>query len=233
MIDIICILIIGIYTYLGWKRGIIRSAVSLIGTFIVCVLSWTLKDVLASFLIEKMPFFNFAGIFNGISAINILIYQVISFVIIFVVLYCLLNIVINLSKIVDKLIKLTLVFALPSKILGAILGLIEGIVTAFLLIFVLFHVPFTTSMVNDSKLGLIILERTPIIGNLSVPTTLSLEEIERIIANDQGSNDIETKNLKVLHTLISYKLITAEDAQKLIDSDKMHFNNTIMFNQGG
>ncbi len=233
MIDIVCLLIIGIYTFLGWKRGIIRSAVSLIGTFIVCILSWTLKDILAGFLIEKLPFFNFAGIFNGISAINILIYNVIAFVIIFVILYCLLNIIISLSKIVEKLLKLTIVFALPSKILGAMLGLIEGIVTAFLLVFVLFHVPFATSMVNDSKLGIIILERTPIIGKLSVPTTLSLEEIERIITSDVDSNDLENKNLKVLHTLISYKLITAEDAQKLIDSDKMHFDNTIVFNQGG
>ena len=232
MIDILCIVIIGIFTYLGWKKGVIRNAISLIGTCTVAILAWSLKDMLANFLIEKLPFFNYAGFFNGMSAMNILVYRIIAFIVIFVVLYCLLNIIFSLSNVVEKLAKLPLVIELPSKILGAILGLIEGIFTAFLVVFALFHISLTCSLVNNSKLGIIILERTPIIGRLAVSDTLALEEIEKIIKDDSKKSDNEDKNLRIIHTLIYYKIIDADSAQKLIDNKKIVFSYDTYFNQG-
>ena len=226
MIDILCILAIGIFTYLGWKRGIIRSAVSLFGLCIVTIIAWSCKEILANFFIDNFPFFNFSGIYNGISSINILIYNVLAFIILFVILYCILNILINLSKLIEKLLKITIILAIPSKILGALLGFIEGVFTVFLVLFCLYHFPLTTELIHTSKVAIIIMERTPVVGDLALSTTLSLEEIVNDLIPYKNSENKEEANFKVLHKLIYYKIITPDAAQALIDSNKLHFNNT-------
>ncbi len=226
--DVICILIILLFTVLGFKRGVIKSLVQLVGTCAVLVLAWVFKDVVANFLMGFMPFFDFGGIFTGITAMNILIYELIAFIVIYIVLYCILSIIINISGIIEKILKLTVILAIPSKILGAILGLIEGVVMAFLVIFIMFHLPQTESVVADSKFAIILLERTPIIGPMAVNTTIALEDINEILESMQEESDRESVNLQVLHTLIHYEIISEEDAQQLIDDEKIHFTNTVV-----
>ena len=228
VIDIICIAIILIFTFIGLKKGVIKSLVQLIGTCAVLVLAFVFKDMLANFLMKYLPFYNFGGIFDGITSINILIYELISFVVIYILLYCVLSIVINLAGLVEKLLELTVVLAIPSKILGAIVGLIEGIIMAFLVAFILFHVPVTQNMVAESKFSIVLLERTPIIGSLAASSTQALEEINEILNDLEEGENKEDLNFQVLHVLVSYNLISKEDAQTLIDEGKLKFSGTIV-----
>ena len=78
---IIAFLLLG--TYAGWRRGLIKSLVNFVGLIAVVIISFYLKTYIANFLIDTLPFFNFAS-FNGLSSVNILIYNVISFVFVFV-----------------------------------------------------------------------------------------------------------------------------------------------------
>lgn len=227
MFSAILILIILFYGVYGFKRGVIKTGVSLVGTIAVLVISYVFKDYLANFLMKHLPFFNFGGIFNGISSINILMYEMISFIFIFVILYCILNILLSLSGLIEKILKMTIILAIPSKILGAILGLIEGIIVAYLVSFVFIHIPLTEEYVMNSKTSIVLLERTPIIGEMALKTTLALEEINRDLSNVKTEEEIDEANLKVLHTLIYYKLIDQNDAQKLIDSKKIVFKNSV------
>lgn len=227
-IDIVCLMIILMYVALGFKRGVIKSGVQLIGTLAVLVLSFTFKGLLANFLMKMLPFFNFSGIFNGITAMNILIYELISFVLLFVLFYCILNIIVSISGIIETILKFTVVLAIPSKILGALLGLIEGIVMAFLVAFVMLHLAPTEKKVMDSEIAIVILERTPIIGQIASNTTLALEDINNILKDVTEEEDRDSANFKVLHTLIYYNVISQEDAQKLIDDKKLVFKNTII-----
>ena len=87
----VIILIVLFYVVLGFKRGVIKTGVSLIGTIAILVVSFVLKDIVANFLMEHLPFFNFGGIFDGITSINILMYEMISFIVVFVILYCILK----------------------------------------------------------------------------------------------------------------------------------------------
>lgn len=227
MFSAILILIILFYGVYGFKRGVIKTGVSLVGTIAVLVISYVFKDYLANFLMEHLPFFNFGGIFNGISSINILMYEMISFIFIFVILYCILNILLSLSGLIEKLLKMTIILAIPSKILGAILGLIEGIIVAYLVSFVFIHIPLTEEYVMNSKTSIVLLERTPVIGEMALKTTLALQEINKDLSNVKTEEEIDSANLKVLHTLIYYKLIDQNDAQKLIDSKKIVFKNSV------
>lgn len=228
LVDIICIVIILLFALWGFKRGVIKSLVQLVGTCAVLVLAWVFKDSLANLLMSFMPFFDFGGIFSGVTSMNIVIYELISFVVIYILLYCILSIIINISGLIEKILKLTVILAIPSKILGAILGLIEGVIMAFLVTFIMFHLPQTESIVAESKFAIILLERTPIIGPMAVDTTLALEDINEILEAMKNESDRESVNFQVLHTLVYYNVISKEDAQKLIDDDKIHFTNTVI-----
>lgn len=228
LVDIICIVIILLFALWGFKRGVIKSLVQLVGTCAVLVLAWVFKDSLANLLMSFMPFFDFGRIFSGVTSMNIVIYELISFVVIYILLYCILSIIINISGLIEKILKLTVILAIPSKILGAILGLIEGVIMAFLVTFIMFHLPQTESMVAESKFAIILLERTPIIGPMAVDTTLALEDINEILEAMKNESDRESVNFQVLHTLVYYNVISKEDAQKLIDDDKIHFTNTVI-----
>ena len=226
--DVVVILIILLFTFWGFKRGVIKTLVQLVGTCAVLVLAWVFKDSLANLLMRYLPFFDFGGIFTGITSMNIVIYELISFVVIYILLYCILSIIINISGLIEKILKLTVILAIPSKILGAILGLIEGIIMAFLVVFIMFHLPQTEAMIADSKLAIIVLERTPIIGPMAVDTTLALEDINEILENIKEESDRESVNFQVLHKLVYYSVISKEDAQKLIDDGKIYFTNTVI-----
>lgn len=228
VIDIICIVIIVLFGIIGLRKGVIKSLVQLIGTCAVIVLAFVFKDVLANFLMKYLPFYNFGGVFEGITSINVLIYELISFIVIYIILYCILSIVINLAGIVEKLIDITVILAIPSKILGGIVGLIEGVIMAFLVAFILFHIPTTEPMVADSKFSIVLLERTPIIGSLASSSTKALEEIIEIVSEMQDNENREEVNFQVLHVLVTYNIISKEDAQRLIDDNKIQFSGTVV-----
>ncbi len=228
VIDIICIVIIVLFGIIGLRKGVIKSLVQLIGTCAVIVLAFVFKDVLANFLMKYLPFYNFGGVFEGITSINVLIYELISFIVIYIILYCILSIVINLAGIVEKLIDITVILAIPSKILGGIVGLIEGVIMAFLVAFILFHIPATEPMVADSKFSIVLLERTPIIGSLASSSTKALEEIDEIVSEMQDNENREEVNFQVLHVLVTYNIISKEDAQRLIDDNKIQFSGTVV-----
>lgn len=227
IITMAIILIVLLYMVLGFKRGVIKTGVSLVGTIAILVVSYVLKDVIANFLMDKLPFFNFGGVFEGITSINILMYNMLSFIVVFVILYCVLNILLTLSGLIEKVLKLTVILAIPSKILGALLGLIEGILVAFLFSFVFLHLAPTEKYVMDSKLAIILLERSPFIGRMATSTTLALEDINNIVNSLKEDDDRSEANFKVLHQLIYWKVISVDEAQKLIDDKKLEFNNEV------
>ena len=230
IISAVIILIVLLYVVLGFKRGVIKTGVSLIGTIAILIISYVLKDVIANFLMEKLPFFNFGGIFDGITSINVLMYNMISFIVVFVILYCILNILVTLSGLVEKILKITVILAIPSKILGALLGLIEGVLVAFLITFVLLHLAPTEKYVMDSPLAIVLLERTPFIGRMTTSTTLALEDINKIVNSLKEDDNRSEANYEVLHKLIYWKVITVEEAQKLINDKKIEFENDIELN---
>ena len=230
IMSVVIILIVLLYVALGFKRGVIKTGVSLIGTIAILVVSFVLKDIVANFLMEHLPFFNFGGIFEGITSINILMYEMISFIVVFVVLYCVLNILLTLSGLIETLLKFTIVLAIPSKILGALLGLVEGVIVAFLVAFVFLHLAPTEKNVMDSKLAIVLLERTPFIGKMTTSTTLALEDINKIVNSLKEDDNRSEANYKVLHQMIYWKVITVEQAQKLINDKKIEFDNEVELN---
>lgn len=227
VVDIAIIIIVLLCGFWGFRKGVIRELIQLIGTLIVVFAAYYLKDYLANFLMGFMPFFQFKGIFFGISAINILVYQMVSFVVIFVLLYCILSIIINITNIGDKLLKISLVMAIPDKVLGLFVGLLDGVLFAFLLCFVSFHISPLEQYINDSYMGIVLLERTPFVGKTMTKTVLALEDITELAHSVNENTNMDSVNAQVIQNLIHYKLISKEKVDELIDKKKITLDNVI------
>ncbi len=224
-VDLILFFLVILFTIIGWKKGVIRSVVRLVGLIMIAIIAYQLKTPLASFLIGFMPFFNFAGVFQDVTAINILFYHAVSFVFVFIMLYSILNIVISLAGLLDKLLKATIILYLPDKILGAVVGFVEGVVFAFVVIFTMAQMPNLQEYVAESSYASRVLNRTPIIRTVLAPTTNITEEIIEITEEfKDASTDTEKEkyHIEVLNVMIKYSLVTKEEAQRLIDEEKIY-----------
>lgn len=232
-VDILLIIFIVLGTFAGTRRGLIKTAVGFIGLVAIVILSYSLKTPLANFLIDNFPFFNFSGAIEGLTSLNILIYNVISFVVIFILLYCVLNIVLALTGFIDTLLKFTVIWIIPSKIGGAILGFLESWVFLFLVVFVLEQFNITNSLIKDSSVANIILNNTPIIGNyLSGASNAAYEIYEGV--EEYTSDETKTTtdlNLYILQIQINNGIISKQKAQELLDIGKINLGN-VMFGKG-
>ena len=120
IVDSIIIIMLLFGAVIGFKTGVIKSAVSFLGTLLIIYLAFALKNPISEFMYLHLPFFNFSGDLAGVTVLNVLIYEGLAFLICFAILEILLKVVIFASGILEKILRLTIVFGLFSKILGLI-----------------------------------------------------------------------------------------------------------------
>lgn len=227
-IDIVIIAFLILGTYMGWRKGLIKSAVQFIGLVAIVILSYTLRYPLVEAMIDYLPFFSLAG-FEGLTTMSILVYNVVAFLVIFVLLYCLLSIILALTGFVDTLLKFTVIWILPSKIGGAILGFLEAWVFLFLVVFVAGSFNVTANYILDSKVSNVMINHTPVIGSYLSGVTKGATEIYssiKTLREDETKTD-EELNLYILQLEISNGLITKEKAQELVDTDKVSVGDVL------
>jgi len=227
---IIAFIILGILA--GVKKGLIKSLVSIVGLVAVVILSYSLRIPLANFLIDNMPFFSFGGILEGLSSINILIYNVVAFILIFIVLYSVLNIILVLTGFIDTLLKFTVIWIIPSKIGGAIVGFLEAWIYLFLVAFIMLQFSFTADLIRDSKMANIILDNTPIIGTYLSGASEAAKEIYETIEECKEDKNINL-DLRILTILIDNDILTKEKAQELMDIGKVEIENVTLARGNG
>lgn len=220
LVDVLVVLLILMGAIVGFKNGAIKEGTKFIGTFIVIIISFILKDQLMVLLYENLPFFNFFGVIKGIDAINILLYQLVSFVIIFIALMFLLKVLVVITGLVEKLLKMTIFLSIPSKIAGIFVGALEFYVYLFIALYVLNMPIFNLTFVSESKLGTAILENTPILSDLVDDTVEVYSDVWNIIRN-KGDKSNKEINTLVLATLLDNELITVDSAKKLVRSNKI------------
>ena len=135
IVDIIIIALVVAYAIKGFIYGIIKEGVSFIGGILVFVAAYYLKNPVSVFMYKHFPFFNLGGMFDGISVLNVVIYELIAFLLVTSVLAIVLYLLVKLSNILNKILKLTIILDKPSKMLGMVLGVVEGAVITFVIVF--------------------------------------------------------------------------------------------------
>ncbi len=224
LLDYIIIIVLILSALIGFKKGFISSIVAFVGTILVIILAFYLKNPISIFLYEHLPFFSLGGKFAGMSIVNILIYEAISYIVTLVVLSFILGIVVKISGIFNKLVHATIVLTLPSKILGAICGFIEGVIIAFILVFVLGLISPVSSLYNESKYAETLLEKTPVLSSIVGDTYKSIVEIYDIAIKNENKDDKTSANLDSLNILLKYEILDPNSAEKLVKDGKLEIN---------
>lgn len=220
VIDAIIILFLLAGAVLGFKRGAIQTLATLIGTILIIILAYYLKNPLSVFLYTYLPFFKLGGIFNGITVINILIYEAIAFLIVLGVLSVLLSVILKITGILSKVVDHSIILTLPSKLIGIAVGFLEAYVFLFVLLFIFSQFSFSNTVLKDSKYTNAILSKTPFTTGFKNSYN-AFNEIR-----DLGNNNSSNKDYEALNTLLKYDIITTDNAHKLVDNGKINIKGS-------
>lgn len=223
-IDIVILLLLVMFGVVGWKQGVIKEAVQFIGMIIILVISFIFKGELGNLFCKWLPFFNFNGSpIEGMTTLNILLYQILGFVIIFTVLYAIYNIILKISGIFQKFVNWTIILLIPSKIGGLILGLLEGYVLIFVILLIITGLPASyTSNFTNSSLVKTIVYKTPILSSASKDVTNSMKDVYELV-DEVAQKKITTNeaNLKTVDVMLKYDLVTPKTVEQLVILDKL------------
>lgn len=226
IVDIIIIVSIVLGVLIGFVRGFFKETVIFIGTILVVVLAFVLKNPLSLILYKNLPFFKFKGIFEGISTLNILMYEILAFIIALAILSIVLTIIIKISGIIEKILKLTIVLALPSKLLGAIVGFIQSIVVLYVFLFLLSLPILRVPYIKDSKYAQMILEKTPVISKVTDGLVKTFNEISDFAdKNIKNNADKRQTNREMLEIMLKNDVVTSENVKYLSDKGKIDIDN--------
>ena len=225
LLDGIIIIFVLLCMVMGSKRGVIRETVNVIGNIVLLALSFSLMGSVANMLYKFMPFLNLGLLDINLSALNILVYQIIAFAIVFFVLNLILRIILAVTNIVDLLLNLLAVVKPFSSFLGAIVGLLSGYITAFIILIIL-SVPFSSSKTfHESKLNSFILEKTPIFTSLTTNLRNATNDIYILtttISNDTNKlSKANVYNLQILNIMLKYHIISIDTVDELIQKNKL------------
>lgn len=222
IIDIGIILVLIIFTIAGWKNGVIKEAVSLVGLILIFIIAYTFKDELGNTLCKFLPFFEFSGNIKGLVSLNILIYQMIGFLVIYSVLYTIYQIVLKLSGVLQKLVNLTIILALPSKIGGAIVGFLQGYLMIFILLMIALVPLKNFTIVSESKLTNAIVHKTPLVSLYTRDISNTITDIYKLadkLANEELT--VNQANLEIIDTMIEYNVVSKKTVEQLQVLDKL------------
>ena len=221
IVDVIIIIFVLIGGLLGFKRGAVKEFVSAIGFFVVVVLSFLLKNPLSVIFYENLPFFKFGGIFKGVTALNIALYELIAFLTVALVLTLLWKLVGCASSIVQKIINMTFILGLPSKIIGFIIGVIEYYVLAFIIIYILTIPIFSVKPVLESKGAQGILNETPVISKFVKKSTGFINEFVELRDKYQVTESANEFNYETLDLFMKYDIVDVKSVKKLKEKNKI------------
>lgn len=220
VVDIIIILFIFLFGITGSKRGMFKELVLCVGTVIVFILAYKLKNPLGNFFLLRFPMFDFPNLFKGVITLNILVYQLLAFVLVLVILLTIFSVIVSATGLLEKLLKITIILAIPSKIVGFIFGLIEGYIIAFVLLFFLTQPAFSFELFQESKLSNYIMQSSPVLTNVTKDTVSAVDSIYGL----KDIKDPKTLNQQTLEIMLDKEIVDYETVHAMYESNRLKFD---------
>ena len=215
--SVVIILLILACGLLGSKRGILKELVIIVGTIVIFAIAFFLKDILAGFFCEYLPFFNLRIPLGNLVSLNIIFYQLIAFLLIVIVLRLILQILIDVTGIFSRIINATIILALPNKLLGFVVGLIEGYILMFIFLTVL-SIPLSGSeLFMDSSVRKFIVNDTPVLKDTLGGLNYAIEDVLSLSSED----DRNANDLKVIDIMLKYDIVSTEFMDNLRETGKL------------
>lgn len=223
IIDVVIIFGLILGGMAGARNGVFKQTTLLIGTILCFVLSWLLKDFIANFLSYTLPFFNFAGPFEGLTSLNIVMYQLIAFLILMALFTSVLVVLLKITDGFEKFLKFTVLLGIPSKILGFIVGVIEAYVILFAILFFVNQPAFNFGVVNESHFKDPILTSSPGLSNMVGDMNDAINDIYYITKDYHYSNNSNTFNRRVVNSLLEHNVIDEDYLNELRTRGKIDY----------
>lgn len=221
IIDIGILLLLLMGAIVGFKRGFIKQTVMFLGTILVIVLAYFLKNPVASLFYSIFPFIDFGNSYSVV--LNILMYEVIAFLLVAAILFALLNILIKFTNVFEKILNATIILGIPSKLLGALMGVLQYFVVIFFVLYLLNLPILNLNLTNNTKVGSAILNNTPLLSNMFDKELNAASEIIELNSKYANRNS-EAYNLEALDIMLKNKIITVKSANILLEKDKINFD---------
>lgn len=225
VIDFVIILVLIMGSVIGFKRGFTHELVSAVGFFVVIILAYLLKNPISVLLYEHLPFFKFAGIFKGVTALNIILYEVIAFLIVASILTIILKVLIKVTNLFETLLKFTVILTLPTKIAGMVVGIIESYVWVFIILYIANLPMFDIPIMAESKYKDKILNNTIILSNVTDQSMTIIEEFVDLKDKYETTPNASEFNRETLDLFLKYDVVTVESVETLRDKDKLKIDN--------
>lgn len=223
VIDFMIIIFLLLGGSYGARNGVIKQSVVLIGTILCFVLSWCFKNPIANFLSFNLPFFNFAGDFEGLTSLNIVLYQLIAFLLLMIIFSSILSFIIKISGVIEKILNFTIILGIPSKILGFIVGVIESYVILFVVLFFLYQPVFNIGFINESQFASKIVNSSVGLSNIVRNVNDSVNEIYDLQKDYSESNNKKVYNSRVIDILLKHEVIDMEYVNTLKQKGKINY----------
>ena len=225
LIDFLIIVFIITGGLLGFKNGFTKSVAKFLGLVIVLILSFLLKNPISLLLMSIGPFLPFGGLIKGVTVLNILLYEVISFSILFSIFMIVLKVLVKTTSIFEKILNFTIILGIPSKILGLLFGILQNYVIVFFVLYFLTMPNFSeVSVVNNSSLKDPILRNTPVLSIVADKSLKVLDEFKSLSSKYKNSKNVNEFNLETLDLFLKYDVTNVDTINNLKESGKLKIN---------
>jgi len=209
----------------GWKRGFLTEFCSFVGLIVIVVVGWLFKGHLSTIMYKFLPFFKFGGDFEGISSMNILIYELIAFVIIILVLSAVLAIILKATGNLENIFRGTVLLGVPSKIFGGVAGALEAYVVSFVVLCVLSQPYVTFVDIESDKIAKDLLNKTPLLSKAVDDVISSGEEIV-LLVKDKNIYTQEQLDYKTLEILLKNGVVSSDSVDYLVSKGKIEIQGS-------
>ncbi len=222
ILDIGVVMILLMFFIVGVKNGFIKEAFSLVGTVLIFLIAFYFKGFVGNIMCIGFPFFRFSGVIEGMSSINILLYQIIAFMFLFCALLTVYIIILNISEVLQKVVNMTIILIPISKILGGFVSLVKGYIIMFA-VFLLLMIPLKNEdMFKNSKLVNGMLEHTPVLSSATGNVTKVIGEVyslgNKVSNNKLSSNDA---NVQTIDLMLKYNIVDEDTVKELVRKNKL------------
>ncbi len=221
VVDIVFILFILMGFIAGWHNGFTKQIVSTIGFIVVLVLAYVMKNYLSTIFYTYLPFIHFTGKLSGVSSINILLYEILSFIIMFCLFMAIFKVIVRLTSAFEKFLNMTIILGIPSKILGGICGILEYYVLSFIIIYFLSLPTFDLRAVEESRMKQFMLDHTPVLSDVCQNTLEVYDEINNLKDEYENEEDKTKLDHEILMALKEHDFINQENIDRLVESGKI------------
>lgn len=223
IVDVVIIMGLLLGGVTGAKNGFFKQSVVLIGTILCFILAWVFKNPIANFLSFTLPFFNFAGPFEGLTSLNIVMYQLIAFLLLLFLFSAILAIIIKATGVFEKILNFTIILGIPSKILGFIVGVIEAYVIIFAVLFFVNQPAVNLEIVKESTFSPKIVNSSPGLSNIVGNMNDAVNDIYDITKDYNINQNTNSFNKKVINSLLEHEVIDRDYLDKLVSKGKINY----------